>query len=327
MVGPHVRTWRPYTLCYVGLVGVAGLAVTLRADPGRANASTLSWCGAWLVPTLGWLAGHYGGDYFDRRLDATAKPHRPIPSGRMRPATALAGMVVCASVGAVLAAVLNWRTMILVAAALAVGIGYSTLFKARGMAGHLARGGLTAGAVLFGAMTVRDHPPVALALVAAVFWAHDAATNLVGALRDVDTDRAAGCRTFPVRHGPATTLGVAGLLGGVAMALAVVVPVALGPAHRTAFWVLLAGATAVLGSSLVGMTGPVRAGRPLPARLALRGHEILVLERLVLAGAFVGLATGPWPALALVLPATLVSGVLQASMRAGYEFGSAGRAG
>lgn len=48
---------------------------------------------------LGWLLGAtaclYGGgvvlnDYFDRRLDAVERPERPIPSGRVRPATAAA---------------------------------------------------------------------------------------------------------------------------------------------------------------------------------------------------------------------------------------------
>src|SRR6266487_992200 len=79
----HMETWRPYTLFYPGLVGLSGAG--LASD----HVSALRLLGSWLVPTLGWIAGLYGGDYFDRTLDAAAKPHRArqrdhVRSSRLR---------------------------------------------------------------------------------------------------------------------------------------------------------------------------------------------------------------------------------------------------
>ncbi|MGW0520249.1 UbiA family prenyltransferase, partial [Crossiella sp. NPDC003009] len=58
----------------------------------------------------------------------------------------------------------------------------------------------------------------------------------------------------------------------------------------------------------------------LTARRALRAHELLVAERLVLAAAVVAGATGPGTALLVLLPALAFSIVVQARMRARHEF-------
>jgi hypothetical protein len=50
---------------------------------------------------------------------------------------------------------------------------------------------------------------------------------------------------------------------------------------------------------------------------------VLAVERVILAGAFVGLAAGPAAALAPVVPSALVTALVQGAMRSNYEFGSA----
>src|SRR5579884_767966 len=140
----HVQTWRPYTMWYAGLVGMAGASlVTEQQNAWRLIA-------AWAGPTLGWIYGHYLGDYLDRRLDAISKPQRPIPSGRLRPGSALWSGLICLGGAGCIGLMLNWRTLVLVLVA-AVGIAaYNGLFKARGLAGNSVRGALTAVAFLFG---------------------------------------------------------------------------------------------------------------------------------------------------------------------------------
>lgn len=310
MLRAHLETWRPYTLCYPGLVGLAG--AVLAGDPGPARLAA-----AWAVPTLGWVAGLYGGDYFDRKLDAAAKPHRPIPSGRMRAGTALTCMIVCVVLGAVLALVLNWRTSLLAAAALAMGIAYSKVFKARGLSGNLVRGAITPLAFLVGAMFAVPLPHPALLAVAVVFCLQDAASNLVGTLRDIDGDRQGGYHTLPVRRGPRVALAVVTVLAGCWALLAVAVPAVLPRTPgAAAFWPLLAVAFALAAGAITLLYRGIDPGR------ALRAHGVLVLERTILAGAFVGLGTGP----ALALPVTFVSLVVtwaaQHAMRERYEFGS-----
>lgn len=300
-------TWRPHIVFYLGLVGLAG---ALLADPAG-SAGRL--CGAWLVPTLGWAAGHHAADGIVPDLNTVARTPRAGRSGRTRPTIGLAGMVTCATAGGILAVALNWRTAPLIAVALFTGLTRRGRLQAHGLAANLTGAGGTALAFLLGTMAVRRYPGGGLLLVAAVFGLHDLATNLVGALRDIDGDRRSGRRTFPVRHGVSNTLVVVVTLCVLWLALAAAAPVSLGllgveVAERPAFWGLLGLAAALAGMAVLTL---VRAG----PRLAPRAHAILALERVALACAFVGLAAGLPVALALLLPAGVLTGLLPTSMR------------
>ncbi|MFK3984768.1 UbiA family prenyltransferase [Micromonospora sp. NPDC050397] len=313
----HVQTWRPYTLWYVGLLGLAGAGLT----GGRHEPWDL--LAAWATPTVGWIGGHYLGDWFDRELDAIGKPHRPIPSGRLPATTALACGIACLAVVGALTVRGGWPTALVALLAAGGIIAYSRGLKARGLSGNLTRGLLGALALLYGALL--DPGPYLWALVPFVvaIWAHDTASNLVGTLRDVVGDRAGGYRTVPVRHGLRVATRTAAGCYAVALAAAVVGGVAApdGPVHtggRTSYLWLLA-VIAVAGVA-VFVTLLVHRGDP-SVRTALRAHEFLVLERIGLAGAMVSLGFGPAPALALMVPILLVSGWSQARMRTGYELG------
>ncbi len=307
----HLEMWRPYTLGYIGLVGMSGAVL---ARPG---ASSWQLFGAWAAPTLGWLGGLYGADYRDRHLDTIAKTHRPIPSGRVRPGTAVAAMIVCVAAGAAIALSLNWRTLLLVAVAFGGGAAYSVWLKGLGLWGNLVRGALTACAFVYGTMTVAPWPPLRLLLIALVWWPHDSASNLVGTLRDAAGDRLGGCRTLVVQRGERVALRYVYALYGLAVGLAAWVFMALPSPGRQAAVGLGATAVALGCVALIMLAG---SGRPIAQRTALRAHEVLVVERLMLAGAVIALAK---PVLALVLSAVTaaVTVISQWIMRERYEFG------
>jgi 4-hydroxybenzoate polyprenyltransferase len=307
----HLEMWRPYTLGYVGLVGLAG---ALLAAPGAPGPRLL---GAWAAPTLGWLAGLYGGDYKDRHLDAIAKLHRPIPSGRVRPGTALAAMIVCVAAGGAIAVALNWRSLVLVAAALTGGIAYSVSLKASGLPGNLVRGGLTACAFLYGTMTVTAWPPARLLPVAALWWLQDSGSNLVGTLRDRAGDRRGGYQTLVVRRGEPAALACVGALYALAAGLAAWTLVTVPSGDRVMATALAVTALALASAALITLVG---ARRPIAPRTALHAHEVLVIERVILAGAVVALASAE---LALILTTVIVAvtAASQRVMRERYEFG------
>ena len=300
----HVQTWRPYTLCYPVLLGLAGAATAGAADRPVAA----------LAPALGWLAGHYLGDYFDRGLDAIGKPHRPIPSGRLSCEAARTAGLVCAAASAVLLLLANWRILPLFLLAMAGIVGYSRVFKARGVSGNVVRGTLTALALVIGAMVAAGWPPWRLLPIAAGFLLHDTASNLLGTVRDVAGDRAGGYRSVPVRRGARYAVRLAlGLYAGGVLLIALGIPAAPHP---------LTGALLVLAAALTGAAAfapLLGAGEAVAARPALRAHELLVGERLVLAIAVVAGAAGPLAALVLV-PLLVFSLVAQALMRARHEF-------
>jgi isopropylmalate/homocitrate/citramalate synthase/4-hydroxybenzoate polyprenyltransferase len=304
----HLETWRPYTALYVGLVGLAGAALSApHAPAGRLVA-------AWAVPTIGWLAGLYGGDYFDRQLDATAKPHRPIPSGRLAAGTALVIFIVLTVAGAALSLWLNWRTIFLVVLACAIGVAYSTVGKGRGLLGNLLRGSLTALAFWYGSMMVAELPPPRVVPIALVFLLHDTGSNLVGAVRDIEGDRDGGYITFAVRHGALTATRVATGLLASSYVLALAVPrIDSRPVTGSFAAVLLAAAV----TAAAGVTPMFSSGDRL---VAYRAHTILVFARIMLAGAFLawllaGAVAGP-----IVVAALSLTWVTQCLLRRKHEF-------
>lgn len=309
----HVEIWRLDLFSYTGLVGVAG-ALLASSDP-----EPLRVAGAWLAPSLGWVAAMYGGDYFDRDLDAVAKPQRPVASGRVSATAALLGMIASVLIGAVVAALLNPLNLVVVAAALGLGVAYSKVCKARGIWGHLVRGGITAMAFLHGVLATSEGSEgavVSLLPIAALFWLHDSSSNIAGAICDRDGDRDGGYLTFPVRHGDDAALAVKFGIDAAWLALAVLVIGLLpgGTMYYTAFLVA-AVVLSVVASMLLR-----QAERPIPRLTALRAHEVIVVERLVLTAGFVAAASSLGVAVALLAASAAAwYGASVAMMRRSYE--------
>jgi len=303
---------------YPGLVALGGAALIGGPHhPWRLLA-------AWLAPTAGWLGGHYLGDYFDRELDAISKPHRPIPSGRLSPNLARVCGCGCFTLLAVLAIIGGLATTgVAVLGALGI-VGYSRWLKARGVAGNLIRGALGALALVYGAAAIGQHPTgrlwPALLLLAVGWLLHDTASNLVGAIRDVEGDRAGGYRTLPVRHGSERAVRVAiGLYAG-AFAAALAGGLLAGRSNRAVFglsMLLVAVLAALALSPLVkhrsAMTVPV----------ALRAHSVLVIERVILAAGVLGLGLGAGWQIGLAVPVVVLTWWTQSVMRTRHELGFA----
>ncbi|MEV4599234.1 UbiA family prenyltransferase [Amycolatopsis sp. NPDC049253] len=302
----HVETWRPYTLAFPGLVGLAGAAI---GEPRHSVATAVG------GPLLAWLGAHYLGDYLDRHLDALAKPQRPIPSGRLTPRAALVCAVACFA-GFWLVSLLTALPLAWPAAGITLGVVvYSGAFKARGLAGNLVRGLLTAMAFVYGTMTSVGAALWQIIFFAAMFWAHDAATNLIGALRDVDGDRAGGYHTLPVRRGTSAALRVAAFL--YCFAIVAAIAAAIGTRDGLSIYALLLGAASCLGVHALDIIW--FAPRPLPAPTALRAHEVFVIERILITAATISLGLGPWITAALLTPIVIVSFLLQKLLRHQHE--------
>ncbi|MGI8678486.1 MAG: UbiA family prenyltransferase [Jatrophihabitans sp.] len=316
VVTAHVDTWRPYTSCYIGLVGLAGASLASASASG--SFVTLRLAAAWGIPTLAWLAGLYGGDWFDRELDAVSKPHRPIPSGRISAGTALGTMIVLIAVSGVTSVLLQWHTLLIVAAAVVIGLSYNGFFKARGLVGNLVRGSLTGLVVVFGALLVSDRISAVVLGAAVVFALHDSASNLVGTLRDVDGDLSGGYRTFPVVHGLPAGVNVVTTL--VATWTVLAFAVGLGDVGGVGLsTVVLFTAALAMAWFVVGRLISVRTH--LTRRLAYRMHEVLCLERLTLAAAAIAYGGHPLLAACTWVPAVVVTGYSQTALRARHEFG------
>lgn len=304
----HVEIMRPYTVSYAGLLALSGAAIASRSRMSTSRAFQAA-----LVTMCGWLAGHYVGDYFDRDIDARSKPQRPVPSGRVTPREALLSMLLLIISGNVAALRLGARNLLLALVTTSLGLAYSKLFKGRALLGNLDRGLLGACAATFGALTCAGRISASAWVLATATICHDGATNLVGAVRDIDGDRAAGCHTVPVDYGVARAIKIATALAALAWALGLTT-LAMVRAGRVAL--ALFGTASLLDlvvyPPLLGADCRVDRGQ------ALSAHKVLVVERLLLSAAFIATRA---PKLSLLLTGISipVSVALQAIMRDRHE--------
>ena len=305
----HLEMARPYTMFHSGLVAIAGIEVASGGHVGAWRTALAA-----LVTMCGWEAGLYAGDYYDRELDARSKPSRPVPSGRVSAREAFLTMVGLIGAGYICALALGAANLALAVLTTALGIAYSKTFKGRALLGNFDRGVLGVCATLFGALAGGNVLQPAVLVLAALVFCHDSATNLVGAIRDVEGDRAAGCQTVPVVYGVVRAVEIVSglawcwaILGCLLMRLQHPAPLAL---------VLFAGALLLASAVYV----PLWIGRrAVTRRWALNAHKYLVVERLVLMSAVIA-TFAPAPAALGLLAATLVASIgSQVLLRERYE--------
>jgi 4-hydroxybenzoate polyprenyltransferase/geranylgeranylglycerol-phosphate geranylgeranyltransferase len=294
-----------------------GLAAALFFSEGAAE-----WWGltlAFLVPTLGWLAGLYAGDYYDRYLDAVTKPHRPVPSGRVGAREAFGFMVGYISVGYVLALVLSPLALLVAVLTTVFGIAYSKTFKRHAILGNLDRGLLACFTVLFAGTAVHSlGNGWSLLLLFGTFLFHDSSSNLIGAIRDLEGDRAAGCRTVPAVYGISRSIRISELLTLSWMAFAL--PLFINYLDREVSIALFVAALSL--TALVHLMLLEHRER-LTRKQALGAHKVMVIERLILSAA-VGAIYGPALGMLLLLVVAIaVTLVAQMALRNRYEFTSA----
>lgn len=305
----HLEMTRPYTMFHSGLAAIAGIEI---ASHGRAAVWRVVL--AALVTTCGWEAGLYAGDYYDREIDARSKPDRAIPSGRVSPREAFLTMIGLITVGYACALALGVANLALAVLTTILGIAYSKTFKDKAILGNFDRGVLGVCAVAFGALAGGSLAQGSVLLLAVVVFFHDSATNLVGAIRDIEGDAASGCRTAPVVYGLATavdivvTLVVCWVISGLALAAV------LRPG-----WLSLALLLCALGVAVYVYTPMWMTRKTLERRQALDAHKALVFERLLLMCGWIAVDASASVALGLLVATLALTVLSQALLRERYE--------
>lgn len=284
----YLEMIRPYTVIWSGLVGLVGACISYGDFPSIKIASL-----AFLIPMMGWIAGLYLSDYIDRELDAIQKPHRPIPSGRVKPKEALLVGGCIAFTGFLLSFLLTLNNVILVFVVAALVFSYAKFSKSHGILGNINRGCVTVFAYLFGVLSI-DQPlqniPLYIWGFAFVFLLHDTNSNLIGAIRDIEGDQKGGYKTLPVKYGIKKSLYLALLLTMlyyfIIIEIVLYYPLVSYPLR---FFSLLLIGILFLITMYVKM---FRSTYHLNRKLALQAHEFFIAERITLAcGLLFGIIT------------------------------------
>ncbi len=311
----HLETMRPYTLLWCGLVSLVGACLRY-GDIPPLRISLL----VFFIPILGWIAGLYLADYYDRTLDAIQKPHRPIPSGRISAREALIVGGSYAIIGFGLSLLLPPINIVLVFIAGILVLSYAKLTKAQGLLGNFNRGAMTVVTFLFGvfSITTTSQIPVSLWLLSLVFFFHDTNSNIIGAIRDVHGDKTGGYATTPVKYGIRLTLLISVTLSSIYLLLTTGIisfsPLVLYPTY---FLLLFSIGILILCMMYLILFTSVNS---LTRKQSLYAHELFVAERIIFSSAFiVGIASSHLLSFSVCIVSLVTTLLAQHLLRERYE--------
>ena len=285
-----IEAARPRTLP----ASLAPVVVGTAAGAESQGFSHLAWVRFALVVVVALavqIAVNYANDYFDgvRGVDTVqrAGPRRAVASGLVSPRAMLVGvalaMLVAASAGFALAALVSWWLLFIGAAAFLALLGYSGGPRPYASAGL----GEVFVFVFFGLAATLGSSYVQHRTTPATAWVAAVATGVlavailvVNNLRDVPTDAVAGKRTLAVRLGEARTRRM--FLAAIALGL--VLAIVGEPVAARSGWPLLALLAVPLAREPVTAVRGGGVGRALIPALGGTGRLELAVAVLLAAG-------------------------------------------
>jgi geranylgeranylglycerol-phosphate geranylgeranyltransferase len=310
----HLETWRLYTVVWCGLVSLAGSCIAYGSFP-PIKISIL----ALFIPMMGWTAALYLSDFLDRKLDSIQKPHRPIPSGRIKSYEAITIGAIFAITGFLLSFLLTINNIILVFVVAGLVFSYTKISKSRGLAGNVNRGIVTVAAYLYGVFSVGvpiQSIPIFIWILAFVFLFHDTNSNLVGAIRDMEGDKKGGYITIPVKYGIKKSVIISFVLTIIWLSIALYIPFRYEFLKIEFYFVMLLDIL-ILISLYVYL---IQAIKKYSRQKALKFHEFFVIERITLASAFIFGIANVYIAAIIFICAIIVTSISQYLLRKRYEF-------
>ena len=310
----HLEAWRLYTVIWCGLVSLAGSCIAFGYFPPLEIAIFV-----FIIPILGWTAGLYLTDYLDRELDSIQKPHRPIPSGRIKPKEALAVGGIFALTGFLLSFLLGINNILLAFVVASLVLTYAKFSKSRGAMGNLNRGFLTLATYFFGVFSAGQQlqsMPMYIWLLSLVFMIHDTNSNLVGAIRDLEGDKQGGYNTIPVKYGVKKSIYISLALTFIWLPLAIFLPYRFNFLKNEFYLVMIIDVLILVILYVYLFRSITNYSR----EKALIFHEFFVIERVVLASAFIFGIVNPTIAFIILLVSLIVTSISQYKLRRRYEF-------
>ncbi len=181
--------------CIMGVVGLI-LGALIATGSALLDSWTMLIIGSAVV--FAFVAGGNSlNDYYDREVDKVAHPERPLPSGRMKPETAIRLSISAFTISIFLSIFLNLISMLIVISAILVMLLYEMYTKKAGLTGNLSIAWLTGALFLLGGAVVNHVDQVAI--IAAMAFLATLGREVVKDIQDMlgDFDRF----TLPKRIG------------------------------------------------------------------------------------------------------------------------------
>jgi len=144
-------------------------------------------------------------DYYDREIDTTNEPNRPIPRGDVSPKEALSFASILSITGFIAAFATNIPSFIVAVMALIISIAYITKGKGTGLPGNFLVSTSVIIPFIYGGLTLGQIEVPTLLFVAIVFLSNTG-REITKGIVDVEGDRSHNIKTIAVTYGEKTAV-------------------------------------------------------------------------------------------------------------------------
>lgn len=204
-----LRLIRPVNCLIMGFAVLVGMVVATQGFSFGEN-----WVLGFTTGFTFLAAANVINDYYDRKIDAVNKPHRPIPSGLVSPREALVYAYILSGVGFISALLTNIQCLAIATVAWILLMYYNTKGKRTGLPGNFIVSACIALPFIYGGFAAGVGLEAVLALFSAMAFLSTAGREITKGILDIPGDRAHGVKTLAVSRGPRTAAIAAALLYG-----------------------------------------------------------------------------------------------------------------
>lgn len=140
-------------------------------------------------------------DYYDREIDAINEPHRPIPSGAVKPREAVAFASVLTATGFAAALLTSIYSLIVAVIAWIVFAAYTTVGKRSGLPGNFLVSTCVATPLVYGSVVATNAIQLNVLLFSVIAFLSNTGREITKGIVDVKGDQTRNVKTLAVRFG------------------------------------------------------------------------------------------------------------------------------
>lgn len=194
----YLRLMRPINCIMMGFAVIVGAALA------SSNGTNV----VWLSLIYGFVTGYTLtaasmaiNDYYDREIDATNEPKRPIPSGLIKPKEALAFALVLTMLGFAAAYLINALCLATAIIAWTVFVAYTTVGKRSGLPGNFLVSTCVAIPFVYGSIAIASEVRLNILIIASIAFLSNTGREITKGIVDVKGDKTKNVKTLAVCYG------------------------------------------------------------------------------------------------------------------------------
>jgi len=221
----HLRIMRPVNCLMMGFAVEVGAVIARSSAPPGFPVLNLVYA---FITAFALTAGSMAvNDYYDREIDATNEPNRPIPSGLVKPKQALGLAMILAVTGFTAAYVTGLRALAVAIISWVLFTTYTTVGKRSGLPGNFLVSICVAMPFVYGSIVLTGGINTNVLIFVSMVFLSNTGREITKGIVDIEGDIKQDVKTLAVRFG-SRTASVAASMFNIAATLLSPIPVFLG---------------------------------------------------------------------------------------------------